>query len=191
MNNNLDNPLFESNIPEIKNEEINIEIKDNKKRFILFIIIVLILSSIFCGLLVYALNNRGTTINKNNEFTADDLYVIHSKKDFGDEIKDISNFNSLETAYYYTFYIENVNSVTVPYKVIIEDVSTNKIKNKDKINYAIYKNDDLVFSGMLDNNTKTIMTSANIGASEKDNYKIKLWTTTTSGYYKFRINITN
>ena len=191
MNNNLDNPLFENNVPEIKNDEINLEKKDNKKRFIVFIIIILILSSIFCGLLVYALNNKGATINKNNNFTAEDLYVIHSKKDFGDEIKDISKFDSLENAYYYTFYIENANNVTVPYKVIIEDIGSNEAKDKDKINYAIYKNDNLVFNGILDKNNKTIMTSSNIGASEKDNYKVKLWTTTTSGYYKFKINITN
>ena len=194
-NNNfsLDNPSFEHEIADNDLKEMQFEDEKKQKKLFIIIIIIIFLGLLLIGFGIYY-STRGNGNNWHNGGN-NDLFVVHSKPNFGDEIKNVCNYTSYDNSFLYTFYVENQNKYNLWYKVIVQDSynSSNKSTkfDKEKINYAVIKNDEIMFKGVLGKDKDTVVASAKLFSKNVDNYKLKFWTDskTNCGYYKFVIRV--
>ena len=171
-----------------KHEYMNKHMLQKKKsnKIIFLLLFVVLLSIVLIGLGFYysqAVNLR---------YTNGDLFIVHSKTDFGDIINNFSGYTDENNAFIYTFYVENKNSYDLWYKVVIKDNYDNKLNlvkaEKSNINYAIEKNGSIIFRGYLNQQSEIVLSNSKLLSENVDNYKIKFWSSNgVDGYYKFKI----
>ena len=179
---NLYNEEAEEQIRYMKEEE-----NKAKKRYILiFIFFFVALVCLGCGITsyYYKINSLSPhSIDVNN------LFVVHSNTSFGSEINNFNAYTSEEKSYKYTFYVDNQNQKEVSYQVSVIDVEDGLI-DKTKVGYALYKNNNLVFRGVLTNDRENILTTTKLNSSAIDNYELRLWgISSIEGSYKFKVRV--
>lgn len=172
----------------------NTDVKGENNRTPKKIIILSILIAILAILLIYfGIHFFTSSSGGGGNYTNNDLFVVHSKANFGDEIKSFKEYNSYDNAFYYTFYVENQNKMALYYRVKLVDDFGNysgKRVNKNNINYAVLKNDEMIFKGKLNGKKENELVKTKINYNQVDNYKIKLWINNGSdGYYKFKVDV--
>ena len=189
----LDVPTFESEVPVDDLQDVRFKEKKKARRMLILVILIVIFSLLLIAMGIYYSIKGGTT---NWNTTNADLFVVHSKVDFGDMINNVNDFKSEDDAYSYTFYVENQNDINLMYKVVVEDDYDNNIGVKKfikrNINYSIYKNNERVFKGVFTEKNSHVLTTTKIIPGQIDNYEIKLWTSASSaddGYYKFKVKV--
>jgi len=167
------------------------EIKERRKYILLIIIIILLLLLIF-GFGIYFFKTKNK-INPSVNNTSSDLFVVHSKPEFGATISSLESYSSKASAFSYTFYIDNSsNKSDVWYSVTLESLTDNSLGTKidlEKVMYEISNNNNPVFEGKLQNDATVKLVKQKILAGSKDNYELKLWSNSGSGYYKFKVHI--
>ena len=190
----LDNPTFVHEVPEDEVKRMQFEEKKKARKMLILVLLIIFFSILLIGMgFYYSFNSSGSVWG--NQSNAD-LFVVHSKTDFGDTIANVKSYDGLDNSFDYTFYVENQNKYNLWYKVIVEDNydSSSKVNkfDKTKIFYAIEKNDETIFKGTLDSDKETTLTTAKLLAGKVDNYKIRFWTETADaidGYYRFKVRV--
>jgi len=167
---------------EVKPDVDDGEEDNRKKLFIILILFLLLCVGLAVGGIYYGLfRGKNNETIKNKEHA--DLAVVYSKKGFGDTVDSFSSYSSEASAFTYTFYVNNQNDIDLFY-----DIYLNSDNFVNDINYSIYKNDNLVFKGLLSNkNTKLATTK--ISSNDTDNYKLYLWSSSGAANYSFEIKV--
>lgn len=182
----------------MKNNELNMydsqsyynqnEDYDRKKKKIIIIILLIFIIVLLLSLGLYILLfNKKDANDVNVDYN--DLLVIHSKSDYGDTISSFNTYSTKDSAYSYTFYIDNVNDDEIKYSVYFIDYSSNQSINKSQINYSIIKNNEVIYTGILDNLSIIKLTSNKVPSHSKDNYELKMWSDSNITDFKFKIKV--
>lgn len=193
-NSNLDNEIFEEEVSIDELKQTNK--KEKTKIFIIFIVILIALSLFFVifGFLKL-LNGSYYNNNESKNGSAADLFVVHSKNEFGALISSFDNYNNFDNAFSYSFYIENNSKSSINYRIILVDTdfSLNKsLCNKENINFAVVKDKEVLYKGYLSDAKESELYRYNILGDSKENYEIKLWSDVgCSGYLNFKINVSD
>ncbi len=150
---------------------------------IIFIALLLLSLGLFFGFFNKKIADGGGTSS------VYDLFVVHSKTDYGAKIDSFAQYTTENNAFSYTFYVENQNETAINYSVYLMDYSSNKNINKTNINYQIIKNGSPIFKGVLTNDNVIKLASNKININSKDNYEIKLWGGSTITDFEFKIKV--
>ena len=171
-------------------EEREDEIKTRRKYLLLIVILFLFFSLLFGMGIYYIKAKNSNKINNAHE----DLFVIHSKKEFGDTVESFTSHNSKETAFTYTFYVENESKADIFYTITSNQIKDNTLGtmiNQNNVFYALYKDGNLLFEGKFAGTGAEKLAQQKILASSREDYELKLWSNSSTGYYKFRIDVEN
>ena len=157
---------------EISPNELNeYKEKDKNKKYILFILIILltVLLGMFIG---YLLSKHYNKIN-DNTIHQGDLLGIYQNENFTNYIENIKVYNSYDNSNKYKFYVRNDNEYEITYKLTINDIKLDKIKE-----------------GKLSNLKNNVLVTTSIGLKTVDNYEILIWgDSNASGYYNYEVVI--
>ena len=183
----LDNHEFVEEVDESDLKEYG---KNKAKIFVIILIILIFLSLLFLLFGFKLLLDNGNDDNdKKPDVVNEDLFIVHSKNEFGDTISSFDLYKDENSAYNYTFYVQNSTGQPTKYFVYLTDVDfgvANNLCNKENISYLISKNNQDVFKGVLTNEKKVKLYGTSIDVNGIDNYSIKLWAPAgCSGYLKF------
>lgn len=183
----LDNHEF---IEEVDESDLKDYGKNKAKIFVIILIILLVLSLIFLLFGFKLLLDRGIgDDDKKLDILNEDLFIVHSKNEFGDTISSFDLYKDESSAYNYTFYVQNNTGKPTKYFVYLTDVDfgvANNLCNKKNINYLISKNNQNVFKGVLTDEKKVKLYGTSIDVNDIDNYSVKLWAPAGCiGYLKF------
>jgi len=161
--------------------------KRNKrfKRRVVFIVVLTIIG-VTLLLIGTILVNEGVGKSVAVSSGTTDLFVVHSKTNFGDNISSFQNYTSLDNAYSYKFYVENDESKDLPYKIVLHRNDSSDIS---LINYLVLQDGEDVFKGVLSNQEDNVLISTKIQGNGLNNYEIKFWSTDFSSKLDFRINV--
>ena len=195
MNNNYDLENHEF-IQEVDEFEINsnLSYKNKSKKWIIILICLVILSflTIFLGIYLYyktykpVVDDSG---NKKNDIA--DLFVVHSKSEFGDTIKSFAASN----VYNYSFYVENNTAYDIDYSISLDDVdfgTVSNLCNKENINFDLIANGKSLISGVMKNEKEYKFVDSEIGKNQKIDFILKLWSDNgCDGYLKYKIIISD
>lgn len=153
--------------------------------FIIFLF-VFILLILFLSIFGFSFFNKNVV---DEEYS---LFLTHSNPFYGGENLIISDFNSIDDAYSYSFTVNNSNDVSLSYKVQVENVNYG-FDNVEytNINYSLLKYNDVVSSGVLED--KAILDIANIDISSNSNHQLtlKIWSNINDENleYSFKVKI--
>lgn len=178
----IENEVFQD---EIDANSIVVTKEKGKKSGIIFVVLGFLLL-LFLG--IYLLFRFGVISFSSKQYISGNLFVVHSKTNFGDTISSFESYNSYDNAYSYTFYIKNDNKDEYLYKVKLRNLSYEK-GNSSSVMYAIVKDSAVLFKGKLDNNSNVILTTQSILPSRTDSYEIKLWSDEKNEKLKFKIDV--
>ena len=174
---------------EISPNELNeYKEKDKNKKYILFILIILltVLLGMFIG---YLLSKHYNKIN-DNTIHQGDLLGIYQNENFTENIKV---YNSYDNSNKYKFYVRNDNEYEITYKLTINDIkldNNEKMVNRKNLNYSVFKNDVKIKEGKLSNLKNNVLVITSIGLKTVDNYEILIWgNSNASGYYNYEVVI--
>lgn len=182
---NLENPSFVEEIPSsLVDPDDFYKMQKSKKRRIIYVIIFFLILILFTGLFYGFLYKTSKDAYPGFEI-GQDLIVVHSKTEFGDNIS-LSSYNSYANAYTYHFYLENKNELDIPYMIYFESLNNNV--DLSKVNYAILKDEEIIFQGVIGNENSKIVANKITGSSIH-HYSLKLWSTESNGNLDFRINV--
>ena len=177
---------------EISPNELNeYKEKDKNKKYILFILIILltVLLGMFIG---YLLSKHYNKIN-DNTIHQGDLLGIYQNENFTNYIENIKVYNSYDNSNKYKFYVRNDNEYEITYKLTINDIKLNnneKMVNRKNLNYSVFKNDVKIKEGKLSNLKNNVLVTTSIGLKTVDNYEILIWgNSNASGYYNYEVVI--
>lgn len=177
---------------EISPNELNeYKEKDKNKKYILFILIILltVLLGMFIG---YLLSKHYNKIN-DNTIHQGDLLGIYQNENFTNYIENIKVYNSYDNSNKYKFYVRNDNEYEITYKLTINDIkldSNEKMVNRKNLNYSVFKNDVKIKEGKLSNLKNNVLVTTSIGLKAVDNYEILIWgDSNASGYYNYEVVI--
>ena len=135
---------------EISPNELNeYKEKDKNKKYILFILIILltVLLGMFIG---YLLSKHYNKIN-DNTIHQGDLLGIYQNENFTNYIENIKVYNSYDNSNKYKFYVRNDNEYEITYKLTINDIkldNNEKMVNRKNLNYSVFKNDVKIKEGI-------------------------------------------
>ena len=189
----IDVPTFESEVPVEDLENVTYKEKKKSRKMLVLVILIVFFSLLLIGMgIYYSLKGGTTTWNTAHA----NLFVVHSKVQFGDTINNLNDYKNEANSYSYTFYVENQNDISLLYKVAVEDdydkdSDLNKFIKRN-INYSIYRNGEAVFKGVFTEDKEQVLSRSKIAPGAIDNYEIKLWTSAVSaadGYYKFKVKV--
>lgn len=177
---------------EISPNELNeYKEKDKNKKYILFILIILltVLLGMFIG---YLLSKHYNKIN-DNTIHQGDLLGIYQNENFTNYIENIKVYNSYDNSNKYKFYVRNDNEYEITYKLTINDIkldNNEKMVNRKNLNYSVFKNDVKIKEGKLSNLKNNVLVTTSIGLKTVDNYEILIWgDSNASGYYNYEVVI--
>ena len=177
---------------EISPNELNeYKEKDKNKKYILFILIILltVLLGMFIG---YLLSKHYNKIN-DNTIHQGDLLGIYQNENFTNYIENIKVYNSYDNSNKYKFYVRNDNEYEITYKLTINDIkldNNEKMVNRKNLNYSVFKNDVKIKEGKLSNLKNNVLVTTSIGLKTVDNYEILIWgNSNASGYYNYEVVI--
>lgn len=177
---------------EISPNELNeYKEKDKNKKYILFILIILltVLLGMFIG---YLLSKHYNKIN-DNTIHQGDLLGIYQNENFTNYIENIKVYNSYDNSNKYKFYVRNDNEYEITYKLTINDIKLNnneKMVNRKNLNYSVFKNDVKIKEGKLSNLKNNVLVTTSIELKTVDNYEILIWgNSNASGYYNYEVVI--
>lgn len=177
---------------EVSPNEVNeYKEKDKNKKYILFILIILltVLLGMFIG---YLLSKHYNKIN-DNTIHQGDLLGIYQYDNFTNYIENVKVYNSYDKSNKYKFYVRNDNEYQITYKLAINDkeVDNNgKMANRKNLNYAIIKNDEQIKQGNLGEIKNNVLLTTSINLKSTDNYEILIWgDSNASGYYNYEVVI--
>lgn len=183
-------------IQEVDEYDINPDLsyKNKAKKYIIILIILSLFSfiSIFVGFYLY-LNNEKKVEEEPVSATIADLFVVHSKTEFGDTVKSFDSYTSVGSSHNYSFYINNNTGFDINYSILLEDVDFKTASNlcdKSKVNYELFKNNISVSAGLLKDQDLVSLLKTKILSGSSDNYILKLWSSQgCDGYLKYKINV--
>lgn len=183
----LDNHEFVEEVDESDLKEYG---KNKAKIFVIILIILIFLSLLFLLFGFKLLLDKGNNdTDKKPDVVNEDLFIVHSKNEFGDTISSFDLYKDENSAYNYTFYVQNSTGKPIKYFVYLTDVDfgvANNLCNKENISYLISKNNQDVFKGVLTNEKKVKLYGTSIDVNGIDNYSVKLWAPAgCGGYLKF------
>ena len=177
---------------EISPNELNeYKEKDKNKKYILFILIILltVLLGMFIG---YLLSKHYNKIN-DNTIHQGDLLGIYQNENFTNYIENIKVYNSYDNSNKYKFYVRNDNEYEITYKLAINDIkldNNEKMVNRKNLNYSVFKNDVKIKEGKLSNLKNNVLVITSIGLKTVDNYEILIWgDSNASVYYNYEVVI--
>ena len=189
LNDYFDEEVLEHELEQRKDPEIRVVHKIN--------VIVLILFFLSLGLLIfslyYAFFSEKTYVNIRT-IKSGDIAVLHSKADFGGTIDSFIKFTSEEESSSYKFTVQNNNEHELNYNIKIQDKTGAGISriNLNYLNYSLYKNNNIISTGVISNLNNNILIKEKTLADSKDDYEIKLWSSVVSqDGYKFEIEVTD
>lgn len=177
---------------EVSPNEVNeYKEKEKSKKFILFVIIILL--AVFLGMFIgYLLSKHYNKIN-DNTIHQGDLLGIYQYDNFTNYIENVKVYNSYDKSNKYKFYVKNDNEYQITYKLAINDkeVDNNgKMANRKNLNYAIIKNDEQIKQGNLGEIKNNVLLTTSINLKSTDNYEILIWgDSNASGYYNYEVVI--
>jgi len=177
---------------EISPNELNeYKEKDKNKKYILFILIILL--TVFLGMFIgYLLSKHYNKIN-DNTIHQGDLLGIYQNENFTNYIENIKVYNSYDNSNKYKFYVRNDNEYEITYKLAINDIkldNNEKMVNRKNLNYSVFKNDVKIKEGKLSNLKNNVLVITSIGLKTVDNYEILIWgDSNASGYYNYEVVI--
>jgi len=182
----IENLNFEEEIPSsfVDPDEFY-KMKRSKKKRIFLLILFFLLLTVFISVFYFYFYNESKKNNPNFKINQD-LLVVHSKTDFGDELTSFGSYPSYEKAYTYSFYLENKNKLEIPYMIYLE--SFDNTSDLSKISYAVLKDDEILFQGNLVE-SKTKIVASKIFPSSIHHYSLKLWSTNADARMKFKIYV--
>lgn len=189
LNDHFEEEVLEHEIEQKKDPEIRVVHKINVVVLILFFLSLLLL--IFS--LYYAFFKEKTFVNIRT-IKSGDIAVIHSKIDFGNTIESFIGYTSEEKSNSYSFVIQNNNKHELNYNIKLIDITSVGISriNLSNLNYSLYKNNNKIATGVVSNLNNNILIKEQTLADSKDNYVIKLWSSSiTQDGYKFKIEVTD
>jgi len=159
-----------------------------RARIILIFVSLLFLASLFALVFSFVFpNNVG---NGESKMTVHDLYVTHSHESYGGNIESFQKFSSLNNAYVYSFNVTNSGSITLNYKVQLENLDFDSNEDYTSINYILLNNQEQVVSGKLKNNKKVTLGNIDIPVNSVDKLSLKLWVSDNNDVsYKFKVNV--
>lgn len=171
----------------------NSSYKDKAKKFVILLIILVIISliTIIIGFSLH-INGYGKK-EETKKAGLEDLFIVHSKPEFGETIKSFSDYTSSLNAHNYTFYVQNNTKNNIYYYIYFYDVDFGVASNlcdKTKLNYELIKNGKSVSSGLMKNEKMVKLIKTNIFSNSKDDYTLKLWSENNcNGYIKYKVNV--
>lgn len=165
-------------------------VRIRRTRFLMVLAIILILLSVISAFFGFAYLDKDAN-NNAGIVTNYDLFVTHSNSDYGGSIKSFTKYNSLDNAFAYDFSVSNNNPVSLKYSVDIENTNFNAVNDISLINYALYRNDNVVSEGNLKNLVVNNVYSTSIGTNSSDKYVLKIWSSKLGDTLKFgfKVNI--
>lgn len=160
------------------------------KAKIIFIVLILLFLAVLSSL-IFSLVFSNNTFFGNSKLIVHDLYVTHSNKNYGGEIKSFEDYLTIDDAFVYNFDVKNSASVDLNYKVQLENLKFNNDIDFSSINYILLDGQEQVVSGKISNNKVVDIADITIDANDVDNLVIKLWSSDRSNKinYKFKVNI--
>lgn len=165
-------------------------VRIRRTRFLIVLAIILILLSVISAFFGFAYLDKDAN-NNSGIVTKYDLFVTHSSSDYGGSIKSFTKYNSLDNAFAYDFSVSNNNPVSLKYSVDIENINFNAVNDISLINYALYRNDNVVSKGNLKNLVVNNVYTTSIGTNGSDKYVLKIWSSKLGDTLKFgfKVNI--
>lgn len=190
---------------EVKDEELHSKLGtsdiiyvDNGKvrrrtRFLIFLAIFLILLSIVSAIMGFVYMDKELKAEQNNtKVQKYDLFVTHSSGSYGGTIDSFSKYRDEKTAFSYGFSVSNNNPISLKYSIALNN-STFGSDDVDmsKINYKLYKDDQVIKEGNLFNSENNNLFAIAIPSNSTDKYVIKLWSSDLDKKlgFKFKINV--
>lgn len=161
------------------------EEKDSKfKRTVFIIIVLILLGTLLMSFGLFFLNRGagGRKVSVGNS----DLFIVHSKTNFGDQIPSFTGYNSRENSFSYKFYVENNEKFDIGYSIVLHKNNNEDISG---IEYVILQNNKDLFKGVLQNNNDTTLVSTRISGNSLNNYEIKLWSSDPNKKLDFKVNV--
>ena len=165
-------------------------VRIRRTRFLIVLAIILILLSVISAFFGFAYLDKDAN-NNSGIVTKYDLFVTHSSSDYGGSIKSFTKYNSLDNAFAYDFSVSNNNPVSLKYSVDIENTNFNAVNDISLINYALYRNDNVVSEGNLKNLVVNNVYSTSIGTNGSDKYVLNICSSKLGDTLKFgfKVNI--
>lgn len=167
--------------------------KNIARNFIILLIILVVISliTIIIGFSLH-INGYGKK-EEPKKVGIEDLFIVHSKPEFGETIKSFSSYNSSANAYNYTFYVQNNTKNNIYYYIYFHDVDfgiASNLCDKTKLNYELIRNGESVSNGVMKNEKMVKLIKTNISSKSKDDYILKLWSENDcNGYMKYKVNV--
>ncbi|MCI5733631.1 MAG: hypothetical protein MR297_00430 [Tenericutes bacterium] len=177
---------------EVSPNEVNeYKEKEKNKKFILFVIIILL--AVFLGMFIgYLLSKHYNKIN-DNTIHQGDLLGIYQYDNFTNYIENVKVYNSYDKSNKYKFYVRNDNEYQITYKLAINDKkldNNGKMVNRKNLNYAVIKNGEKIKQGNLGEIRNNVLLTTSINLKSTDNYEILIWANSNAvGYYNYEIII--
>lgn len=162
-----------------------VEDKDSKfKRTVFIIIVLILLGTLLMSFGLFFLNRDagGKKVSVGNS----DLFIVHSKTNFGDQIPSFASYTSKENSFSYKFYVENDEKFDIGYSIVLHKNNNEDISG---IEYVILQNNKELFKGVLQNSSDTTLVSTSINGDSLNNYEIKLWSSDPNKQLDFKVNV--
>lgn len=159
------------------------------KRFKRRVTVIVLLTIIGVSLLLIGTILLNEGVGGNNVTVSSgttDLFVVHSKTNFGDSISNFNNYTSLDNAYSYKFYVENDEEKDISYKIVLHRNDSSDISS---VNYLVSQDGDDIFKGVLSNQQDNVLISTKIQGKGLNNYEIKFWSIDASSRLDFKLNV--
>lgn len=177
---------------EVDAEELKKQKYKEEKKSVLFLRLFLLFSALLLGFCVYYAFIKDKGKVEVITYDSGDLYLVHSKANFGDTITSFISSRTEETAVVYKFYVENVHDVNIGYslRLINENIIGKSNVSEEVLRYSLYKNSKKMATGVVSGLKQNVLITTKIEKNSKDNYILKLWLPSEeNGVYNYRIDM--